>query len=255
MDAQERKDDNDQQKYEILFTKDQEMTQFIDSFQQLMSDEQSKMTEKQTSITQTLENITKCFAITQNVAPEGHLRDMEDELDFKNKQLANSETTQNRLEGELAKRQGELDKIESLDTKITLELQQVEAKMKQYEEEMATKFDRLADVQSEGGDKQKGAEERKQQLDVRLSALRQQVGFLKLKGDSRRQQLQDDEVAQGVDAQENKIRQFGQTLHALSSFIRQKSQETDFSGEMATCLDRANQLNKILLEPRLSQNP
>merc|ERR1711870_80703 len=45
MDAQERRDDNDQQKYEILFTKDQEMTQFIDSFDQLMGEEEAKMKE------------------------------------------------------------------------------------------------------------------------------------------------------------------------------------------------------------------
>merc|ERR1711920_17848 len=155
---------------------------FIDSFDQLMGEEETKMKEKQTSITQLLENITKCMSLN-NVAPEGHLRDMEDELDFKNKQLANSETTQNRLEGELAKRQGELDKIESLDTKITLELQQVEAKMKQYEEEMANKFDRLSQLKADGAEKLKWAEGRKQLLEARISALRQQVGFLKLKHD------------------------------------------------------------------------
>merc|ERR1712217_737543 len=132
MDAQERKDDSDQQKYEILFTKDQEMTQFIDSFDQLIGEEEAKMKEKQASIQHLLENITK-FMSLNNVNPEGHLRDMEDELDFKSKQLANSETTQNRLEGELNKRQGELDKIESLDLKISDELKQVELKQQQYE--------------------------------------------------------------------------------------------------------------------------
>merc|ERR1712190_99736 len=126
-------------------------------------------------------------------------------------------------------------------------------KMKQYEEEMANKVDRINELKTEGVEKIRNAESRKTTLEARISALKQQVGFLKLKGDSRRQQLLDDETAAQLEAQENKIRQFGQTLHALSSFIRQKSQETDFTGEMASCIERANVLNKILLEPRLTQ--
>merc|ERR550532_3060727 len=108
------------------------MTSFIDSFDGLKGEEEKKLGEKQKSIKELLESISSTMALT--VSPEGHLREVEDELDFKSKQLQNSETTQNRLEAELSKRQGELEKIESLDTKISQELQQVETKRKQYED-------------------------------------------------------------------------------------------------------------------------
>merc|ERR1719387_2407562 len=104
-----------------------------------------------------------------DVSPEGHMRDLEDELDFKNNQLKNSETTQNRLEGELAKRQGELEKIESLDVKITQELQQVEAKMRQYEQDIEQKYVRVGEMQGEGAIKLRQCEERKVSLEGRLS--------------------------------------------------------------------------------------
>merc|ERR1719247_820996 len=107
------------------------------------------MTEKQESIVRLLENIATAVGL-QGISPEGHLRDMEDELEFKSKQLQNSETTQNRLEAELAKRQGELEKIESLDVKITQELQQVEQKMQQYEQDIEQKYDRVGEMQGEG---------------------------------------------------------------------------------------------------------
>merc|ERR1719284_2382607 len=150
-DTRERRDDNDQHKYEILFQKDQEMTSFIDSFDESKAEEERKMKEKQDRIAALLENISKSLSLRSDVSPEGHLREMEDELEFKSKELQNSETTQNRLEAELQKRQDELDKIETLDVKITEELRQVEAKMKQYEDEIENKFDRLADMQSAGG--------------------------------------------------------------------------------------------------------
>merc|ERR1719453_2543147 len=108
------------------------------------------MKEKQDNIERYLQNISRSLDLPSDVSPDSHLRDMEDELDFKSKQLQNSETTQNRLEGELAKRQGELEKIESLDVKITQELQQVEAKSRQYETDIEIKFDCVDDLRGEG---------------------------------------------------------------------------------------------------------
>merc|ERR1740121_1892536 len=219
------------------------MTSFIESFDSLKAEEERKAAEKQQSIQGLLERMSATMALS--ISPEGHLRDVEDELDFKSKQLQNSETTQNRLEAELNKRQGELEKIESLDTKISQELQQVETKMKQYEEEIQTKFDRVAEMQQLGSEKMKDLEVRKVGLDGRNASLKQQVSFLKLKLDSRKQQLVDDEHAQNLEAQEQKIRQFGQTLHTLRTFIRQKTAESDYGLDMANCLDLATHLNKI----------
>lgn len=252
-DAQERRDEGgDQQKYEILFAKDQEMSNFIAQFDDHKAEEEGKMTEKQASITRLLQNISTALGLQNHMTPEGHLRDMEDELEFKSRQLQNSETTQNRLEAELAKRQGELEKIESLDVKITQELQQVEAKMQQYEQDIEQKYDRVGEMQGEGGTKLRQASDRKQFLEGRLSTLRQQVGFLRLRHESRRQQLADDDAASAIEAQEQKIKQFGQTLFTLRSFIKQKSSESDFHGEMGACLQAAIDINKILQERRPS---
>merc|ERR1719181_1110501 len=150
------------------------------------------MREKQDSIVRLLQNISSALGL-QGITPEGHLADMQDDLEFKTKQLQNSETTRNRLEAELAKRQGELEKIESLDVKITQELQQVEAKMQQYEQDIEQKYDRVGEMQGEANLRLKQCEDRKQVLLGRLSTLRQQVGFLRLRHESRRQQLTDDE--------------------------------------------------------------
>merc|ERR1719198_1132957 len=123
------------------------------------------MKEKQEAIIRFLENISASINMPSDVAPENHMRDLEDELDFKEKQLKNSETTQNRLEGELAKRQGELEKIESLDVKISQELQQVETKMRQYEQDIEQKYDRVGELRGEGQRQVSELENRKQLLE------------------------------------------------------------------------------------------
>ncbi|CAE7225287.1 Ift74 [Symbiodinium sp. CCMP2592] len=255
-DAQEKKDESsDQQKYEILFTKDQEMTAFIEGFADSKAEEERKIKEKQESIERLLQNISKSLDLPTDVTPESHLRDMEDELDFKSRQLQNSETTQSRLEGELAKREGELEKIESLDVKISLELSQVEEKMKQYEKEMAERYDKIEDMKAQGALELQKLEESKRNLEERSVALRQQVNFIRLRYDSKRQQLQDDETAANLEGYETKIRQFGQTLHTLRTFILQKTSESDFRAEMASCLDVAGQLNKMLQDSALRPPP
>ncbi|CAJ1341578.1 unnamed protein product [Effrenium voratum] len=166
-DVEEKKEESsDQQKYEILFTKDQEMTAFIEGFAEAKAEEEKKIKEKQESIERLQLIISKSLELPPDVTPESHLRDMEDELDFKKAQLQNSETTQSRLEAELAKREGELEKIESLDVKISLELSQVEEKMRQYEKEIAERYDKIDDMKAQGAlesqkleDSKKGLEE------------------------------------------------------------------------------------------------
>eukprot|EP00933_Yihiella_yeosuensis_P004882 TRINITY_DN109280_c0_g1_i2.p1 TRINITY_DN109280_c0_g1~~TRINITY_DN109280_c0_g1_i2.p1 ORF type:complete len:638 (+),score=154.09 TRINITY_DN109280_c0_g1_i2:63-1916(+) len=250
-DSQESKEEgNDQQKYEILFTKDQEMTAFIDGFAASKAEEEKKLQDKQKSIENLLLNISKALHLPTEVSPESHLADMEDELEFKSKQLQNSETTQNRLEGELAKREGELEKIESLDVKISLELSQVEERMKLYEKEMVEKYDNVEDMKNRGHEQLGKLEIQKKLLEERSTALKQQVSFLKLRFESKRQQLQDDEAAAALEAQENKIRQFGQTLHTLRSFILQKTSESNYSADQQSCFNIAAQLNKMLQEYR-----
>merc|ERR1719401_3055075 len=105
-----------------------------------------------------------------------------------------------------------------------------------------------------GNDQLRVLEARKAFLDGRLASFRQQVSFLKLKHDSRKQQLADDECAQGLEAQEQKIRQFGHTLHTLRAFIRQKTAESNYEAELGNCLDLTALLNKMHIERRLMPN-
>merc|ERR1719436_1754122 len=204
------------------------------------------MADKQSNIKRLLESISSTLSLA--VAPDNHMRDVEDELDFKSKQLQNSETTHNRLEAELVKREGELEKIESLDVKISLELQQVEAKMRQYEHDMAVKYDLVGELKERGQETLRKLEAQKQSLQCRQTALKRQVTQLRIGVDGKKRQLLDDETGSNLEAQEKKIGQYGQTLHTLRSYIDQKSSETDCRVEMATCLDTCGLINKMLQE-------
>ncbi|CAK0846453.1 unnamed protein product [Prorocentrum cordatum] len=250
-DAQEKKDDQDQQKYEVLFTKDQEMTQFIDSFPALKEEEERKLADKQQNIKVLLENISKMMALSAETSPDAHFSDLQDDLDFKSRQLQNAENTQSRLELDLAKRESELEKIETLDVKISQELKQVEEKMHKYEQEIAGKYDNIGAMTQQGESKCKELEAYKKALEARVSALSQQVSFVKIGFEARRQQLADDKTTSNLEAQEQQIKHYGANLYNLRTKIGEKEKETDFGTDKNACLDWASQLNRILQDAML----
>lgn len=127
--------------------------------------------------------------------------------------------------------------------------------MRQYETEIVERYDKIEEMKAQGALEAQRLEDSKKGLEERSQALRQQVNVLRLRYDGKRQQLQDDETAAALEAQEQRIRQFGQTLHTLRSFIVQKTSESDFRGEMASSLDIAAQLNKMLQDGALPRPP
>mmetsp|Transcript_34517 Transcript_34517/g.51148 ORF Transcript_34517/g.51148 Transcript_34517/m.51148 type:complete len:212 (-) Transcript_34517:41-676(-) len=206
------------------------------------------MLDKQANIKRLENNIAAAMALA--VPPESHMRDVEDELEFKNRQLQNSETTQNRLLAEQQKLQADLNKLEGLDKKVTEAVKQVEGKMKTYQEEISNKFDKVEDMQAMGQEKMKTLAARQTELTEQMEGLKEQGRQLKLKVDSRREQLNDDEVAKALEAQEADIQRYGQTLYTLSSFIRSKRAVSNYEPELISVMDLTAQLNKMHIERR-----
>lgn len=251
VDISERKSEgSDQQKYEVLLNKDQEMTAFIEGCDATKAEELAKTKEKQQSIVQLLENISKSLAADKSINMNDQANDLEDELKFKNSQLQNSETTQARLQLELERRNGELKKIEMLDEKISGELTGLESKIAEYKHEIETKFDLVEDVRAQKSDQIEKLHKRKAFLLDQGEHLKNQIGFLKLKTESKKQQLAEDSIESGLQAQETKMKQYRQNACHLQDFIAMKQAESDYSQEMETSLGICEQINQILQRPK-----
>merc|ERR1711937_947194 len=150
-DINERKGEStDQHKYEILFSKDQEMSQFIEGFDEAKKEEEEQMAQKQRRIVQLLTETSKMIKRGDKMPDQQHVREMEEQLEFKGKELQNSEITAVRLRTELDRRSGELDKINSLDNKISTELDQLRLKMKQFTNDIETKYNNVDSFKEEG---------------------------------------------------------------------------------------------------------
>merc|ERR1719159_2121000 len=147
------------------------------------------MHDKQKRIVQLLTEMSKVISREKNLPAPNAVREMEEELEFKGKQLANSEITVVRLRSELDRRSGELDKINSLDNKISTELQQLDVKMKQFQEDIANKYNHVQELKDEGSRFQRELEMKSKKLGEKVKTMKQQVTARKLQYDALKQQL------------------------------------------------------------------
>merc|ERR1719183_1872781 len=183
-DINERKGEStDQHKYEILFSKDQEMSQFIEGFDEAKKEEEEQMSLKQRRTVQLLTETSKMIKHGDKLPDKQHVMEMEDQLEFKGTELKNAEVTAVRLRTELDRRSGELDKINSLDNKITTELDQLHAKMKQFKNDIETKYNHVDRAKEDGEHMLRQLDERRDQMAEKVKVMKLQVTAKKLQYD------------------------------------------------------------------------
>ena len=107
------------------------MSELIDSFDRLKAEELHKTQAAQKEIVRLLQTLARKLEHMENPSRlnADRLAEMKSDLDFKQMQMGNSASTSERLGQELERRKQELQKIDTLDEKISVELRQLAERM------------------------------------------------------------------------------------------------------------------------------
>lgn len=244
-------------KFQELQQKDREMQEFIETFSQKEAEELRKIHEAETAIVQLLERMSRAQQLKAQMPQESSpqmLEQLSAELSEKENQYKNAKITHQRLEQEVNDRKAELQKVATLDEKITNELVSISEKMQERKQEII----RFADIDGLRND----IENRKKQLIARK-------GFLLKQRDSSKQRVSDItsefEVKQkalatsdehsALTAQEQKLRLIRQSAFALEEFVRIKEKDSQYEGTKAVCLRITDECNNILKDPKRYEGP
>lgn len=169
-----------------------------------------------------------------------------EELEFKSQQLHASSETHSRLEVELQKRRLDLKKIDNLEEKISVEMDQLKEKIRLYESELH-KFILVDEMKHE---KEKQIQElfaKRDQLETKAIQSRQICDHLRYtKLEARKQLLLADETHTNLEANEVKIKQFEQNIHHLKTFIEQREVESDIHPILKRCMQFTNEVNQFV---------
>lgn len=242
-DIEERRGEaSDSAKYELLFKRDQEMTEFIDRFEEMRDKELAEQRRTQNLIVALMEHISEGMERETSMPSREQADEMKEDLDDKNRELKAAHMTHERLQEELTLRQTELDKISTLDVKIAAELKTLNERMAAMRAEMR-KFADLDGLRATAALVKKEVEAKSVTYAKRRDMMRAQLQALSLEYDRKRAQLAKDPQAAALDALETKLKNQEQTVFALKEFVATKGRESDYEALKAEDMRLCAEIN------------
>ncbi|GLE04118.1 hypothetical protein PINS_up013029 [Pythium insidiosum] len=226
------------------------MTAFLESFPGKRDEELRSQRQTQLLIVKLLEHISSNMSKEDKLLPSANaanLEEMKSDLTFKERQLESSVTTKQRLTMELQKRQAELDKVNSLDTKIALELSSLLQKMETMTSDM-TEFAKIDELKETHQQTKQYLQRMKQQYIRRRDAMKQQVNALSMQLENLKQETANHDTAKNLDALEQKLRHHEQNIFHLREFIDSKSREINYEHVKQDCMRMLQDINTLRIK-------
>jgi len=234
---------NDSRKYELLFQRDAEMTQFLETYDKQKMDAIGDQVRTQATIVALLEHIsTGINAGDENMSAE-KLEEMKEEVTFKTKKLETSQQTIARLQEQRVKRVQEMDKINSLDEKIGAELKQLQEKITGMNDGMQS-FEDIEGLRARATFTKDELEKLREKYISRRAAIKQQVAGLSAQVESNKKALAINETSKNLNSLEQKLRHYEQNIFSLKEYIETRGRETDFESLKGDVMKMVEQLNK-----------
>ncbi|KAF4664361.1 hypothetical protein FOL46_004290 [Perkinsus olseni] len=244
-------DDEQQQKYKILFAKDAEMTAFLEGFPKLEEDERGVVKGLEGDIKNLMIKIHK-VAYRQTLHDDFHRRRSAERrrsplgLGLRKCRVEASETTGQRLELEVQQRRDELQKISDLEHKVEEELAQAEESMAHYQAEIDNRFSCVDELRKTRLRDMEILAERKQKLEHDLPGLRDLVESAQLRLDGKRQTLSESTGHAALVELEETLKKLEQTRYQQESSIQGNLQESDYHDENVHAMNMVNKINEIV---------
>lgn len=250
-DIEDKKGDTgEREKYELLFKRDQEMTEFLDRFEAMRDKELQEQRRVQDTVAALLEHISEGIERERSMPTRSQAEEMKEDLSDKSRELKSSQMTSERLQEELGLRQTELDKIATLDVKIAEELRSLSDKMA-HMTAMRRKYNDVDGLRRAAASARAVLEQRVREYTKRRDMLRQQVQALTTEFDRRKAALAREPQAAVLEALEGKLELHEQTVFGLREFISTKGRESDYDGVKAEVLKMITQLNVKIQKAQL----
>ncbi len=238
--------ENTQKKYETLFQRDQDMTQYIDKFPATKKKELDLIKKHQVTIRELLQHMSKDLSRQGNLPSQEKVNTMKDDLTFKERQLEASKTTQERLEAELTKRQRELEKIDNLDKKIELELGSLQKKMVSMKDQMEI-FKDVQALRDAAEDTRNYLVAEKNNYAKRRDSMRRQTSSVSKRLEKIKSEKKESSKFRSLKGMDDKMRHYEQNIFQLKEFIETKGRETDFRSLRDDCGRLLDELNAVVI--------
>jgi len=235
-------DTEDVAKYDLLVKRDQEMTSFIDSFDETRTNILQDQKQIQYMVVALLEHIGKGIEDSSHLPSPEALGEMESARQFKEKNLVTAQKTMESLVAEKKKREKELEVLQSSEPKLKSELINLKESMTKMKIEIE-EFQDVDRLRREFNDTKARLQEYKAGYIKRRDTMRQQIQSISLEHETLKKSLNANEIARELDDTEKRIKHYERSIFELKEFVDTKTRETDYEHVKAMCLKLSDNLN------------
>eukprot|EP00981_Chlorochromonas_danica_P002751 scaffold537_cov180-Ochromonas_danica.AAC.56 len=234
----------DAEKYELLVKRDQEMTAFIDAFEETSANIIREQKEAQFMVVALLEHIGKGLEDSHNMPSQEMRGEMESAKQFKEKNLVTAQKTMESLAAEKKKREKELEMLRSSEPKLRNELTSLRDGMQRMRLEMEDLQD-LDRIRRDFDETKSRLLKLKADYTKRRETMRQQIQSISIEHESLKKALQGNEIARDLEDTEKRLKHYERGIFELKEFVDSKSRETDYEQVKGLCLKLVDQINVV----------
>lgn len=142
------KENDDNQKYEILYKKEKEINEFMEKYETDRAKELEKQNGLQEMIVGILEHMSKNLTRQNRLPNQSTVENMKKDLNFKQRQLNDAESTAAQLQVEVESRTQDLEKIKNLEGRMDKEMDSYQQNVDRMTDEMQNKFPKIGELQA-----------------------------------------------------------------------------------------------------------
>lgn len=219
-------DDEKRSKYDQLHQRDEEISAFLNSYEDTRDSEKQQMSRLASNIVALLENISRTSALETALPTQDQHQNMIEDLAFKEKEMEKSQSTVENLEDKREKLRKDLENIDQLEGKIKFELETLKERIERMQTELVTYRDIDTLTRDHDRHRQKAATD-KQTLQIRRDVLKQAMADVTARLDQLKSQLADNETHTQLVNLEKKWQFVEKNNFVMRDFIATKEMESD----------------------------
>jgi intraflagellar transport protein 74 len=229
-------------KYDLLVKRDQEMTSFIDKFDDVRGGILGEQELAKSTITGLLEHIGTGIDDSTNLPDADVKAEMEDAKVFKERNLATAKKTMSSLTAERNKREKELEMLRSSEPKLIREIAGLKDAMVRMNAEIK-EFSNIDTVNRKFDRTQRELQDLRKSYVKRRDSIRQQIQGISAESESLKKQLSSNDTDKELEETEKRLKHYERTIFDVREFIESKSRETDYELVRGTCLRLTDTIN------------
>jgi chromosome segregation ATPase len=203
--VEQKTDQDESHKYEALHKRDNEMTTFMETFEETKESESRQIEQLENTIVTILEHTSKGIAKSGALPSRSDVKDMKGDLAYTKGLVEDSENTFARVKVELEQRQNDLEKINTLEGKIERENKNMDEKLRSMQDEMENKFPKIENIKGEYDNEKRRLGDLKEQLALVKPGLAKHMTSHSIKHDTKKNQVLQNDIYKQLSNLEKKI--------------------------------------------------